>query len=347
MPAKKRLTVIVIPETGKRTLTFRLARVWFAVLALLMSALVAAVAIQYQANKALAQNLAELDNLRRINRLQQAEIQTMQEKADETNAKLTELQGLERQIIEMTNPEAPSRSGEAAPETNALALDGRGGPRPEVDTTASLPTLGAMLPPDVRAYILGQHDTLPLHMQQPTANHLDPAGMLPVAKQTEARLDAQIDEMERLSNTLVQGKQAMEDRMDYLAHLPTGYPISGGLITDRFGMRWDPFGWGREMHEGVDFAQAYGTPVYATADGVVINAGWKSGGYGIAVIVEHGYGFETWYAHLSDSNVNVGDTVKRGELVGWVGMTGSTTGPHLHYEVHVNGVPRDPLRYVE
>jgi murein DD-endopeptidase MepM/ murein hydrolase activator NlpD len=295
----------------------------------------------------LRQNLTELDDLRRINRVQQAEIQTMMSKSNETAQKLTELQGLERQIQELTNPEAPSRSSLPAAESDRLALSGQGGPTPGGASDTNLPTLSALLPSDVGAYLFGQRDTLPLHLQQPSANHLDPAAMLPAVEGVTADLGAQLGEMARLTGSLNQGKKAMEDRLDYLAHLPSGYPVSGGLITDRFGTRWNPFGWGEERHEGVDLAQAYGTPVYATADGVVTNSAWKAGGYGIAVIIEHGYGYTTWYAHLSDTNVSVGDEVKRGQLIGWVGLTGSTTGPHVHYEVHVNGVAVDPLRYVQ
>jgi len=112
-----------------------------------------------------------------------------------------------------------------------------------------------------------------------------------------------------------------------------------GVVTSGFGMRW-----GR-MHEGIDIACAYGTPVHAAAAGTVIYAGWL-GGYGNLVVVDHGNGFATAYAHASAVLVSVGQAVTQGESVTLVGSTGHSTGPHLHFEVRVNGVAVDPLLYL-
>lgn len=116
------------------------------------------------------------------------------------------------------------------------------------------------------------------------------------------------------------------------------WPASGG-ITSPFGMRW-----GR-MHEGIDIGAGYGSNVVAAAGGTVISAGWE-GGYGKAVEVSHGNGLVTHYAHLSSIEVSVGQSVERGELIGLVGSTGNSEGPHLHFEVLVGGEPRNPLNYL-
>jgi len=108
-------------------------------------------------------------------------------------------------------------------------------------------------------------------------------------------------------------------------------------ITDGFGFRW-----GR-MHQGIDFPAAAGTRVGAAGVGVVSSAGWNAGGYGYLVIVRHRLGFETWYAHLSRVTSYVGERVSGGTRIGLVGSTGHSTGPHLHFEVRLNGVPIDPM----
>ena len=129
------------------------------------------------------------------------------------------------------------------------------------------------------------------------------------------------------------------------AATPVGAPVMGE-ITSAFGYRSSPFEGGRSLHEGVDFAADPMTPVLATADGIVSYAGPKNG-YGNTVIIQHKDGIETLYAHLSRTNVAIGSTVCRGQRVGLVGMTGHTTGPHVHYEVRINGIARNPMRFVE
>ncbi len=111
-----------------------------------------------------------------------------------------------------------------------------------------------------------------------------------------------------------------------------------------YGLRIDPIYNTTKFHEGMDFSANIGTPVYATGDGVVTKAGWQSG-YGKIIKIDHGYGYETWYAHLNDMDVRVGQKVVRGQVIGEVGNTGKSTGPHLHYEVHVKGRVVNPVNY--
>ncbi|HXU37919.1 MAG TPA: M23 family metallopeptidase [Blastocatellia bacterium] len=129
-----------------------------------------------------------------------------------------------------------------------------------------------------------------------------------------------------------------------LASIPRGLPVNG-YITDGFGMRRNPFnGEGREVHEGLDIAVDFGTPVAATADGLVIYAA-PHAGYGNLVIVYHSNGITSRYGHLSRIAVEAGERVKRGDQVGNVGSTGRSTGPHVHYEIRENDQSVDPLRY--
>lgn len=126
------------------------------------------------------------------------------------------------------------------------------------------------------------------------------------------------------------------------ATIPSGLPVSGHPLTSGFGYRVDPLHGRSSFHSGVDLAVPAGTPVAATQSGHVSRAGWV-GNYGYLVEIAHGDGLHTRYAHLSDVHVGVGDQVDAGDVIGLSGATGRATGPHVHYEVRVDGRPVDPL----
>ena len=127
-------------------------------------------------------------------------------------------------------------------------------------------------------------------------------------------------------------------------YTPAIWPVMGH-ITDSFGERLDPFSGEGAFHTGVDVASDYGAAVHATADGVVTVAETHSG-YGRVVVIDHGFGITTWYAHLSAFSTVAGARVKRGEVVGYTGISGRSTGPHVHYEVRMNNAPVNPWRYM-
>ena len=135
-----------------------------------------------------------------------------------------------------------------------------------------------------------------------------------------------------------------EDKRSLYASTPSVWPVRG-WITSPFGNRTSPFSGIPKFHEGIDIAAQTGTPVMSPADGVVIKAGFSTG-YGNMVEISHGYGIKTVFAHNSRLNVKAGQRVKRGEVVSYVGDTGSSTGPHLHYEVRLNGLPVNPVKYM-
>jgi murein DD-endopeptidase MepM/ murein hydrolase activator NlpD len=129
------------------------------------------------------------------------------------------------------------------------------------------------------------------------------------------------------------------------ALLPRDTPLGEGFVGSGFGMRTDPFTGEYTMHSGVDFAAPTGTPIYAAAGGVVESAE-RHPEYGNLVKIDHGNGLSTWYAHTSKFVVKVGDIVRKGQQIALVGATGRATGPHLHFEVRVNGTPQNPLKYL-
>jgi len=129
------------------------------------------------------------------------------------------------------------------------------------------------------------------------------------------------------------------------SYTPSVWPVLGH-ITDSFGERLDPFSGEGAFHTGVDVASDYGAPVHATADGVVISAE-NHAGYGRVVVIDHGFGITTWYAHLSSFSTITGTRIKRGQVVGYCGISGRSTGPHVHYEVRMNNAPVNPWRYMK
>jgi murein DD-endopeptidase MepM/ murein hydrolase activator NlpD len=139
-----------------------------------------------------------------------------------------------------------------------------------------------------------------------------------------------------------------EDKEKLLASIPAIQPIKKedlSRMASGFGWRSDPFTKARKMHKGMDFTSARGVPVYATGNGIVKRADGSASGFGKHIRIDHGFGYLTLYAHLSKYNVRKGQRVKRGDLIGFVGSTGRSQAPHLHYEVHKNGVAINPINF--
>jgi murein DD-endopeptidase MepM/ murein hydrolase activator NlpD len=140
----------------------------------------------------------------------------------------------------------------------------------------------------------------------------------------------------------------VKNKQQLLSHTPAIQPVSNkdlNRIASGFGYRIDPVYKTTKFHAGLDFSAPQGTPIYATADGTVTTAGSTGNGYGNHVVIQHGYGYETLYGHMVRVKVRGGQTIKRGEVIGWVGSTGKSTGPHCHYEVHKNGEKIDPIYF--
>jgi murein DD-endopeptidase MepM/ murein hydrolase activator NlpD len=140
-------------------------------------------------------------------------------------------------------------------------------------------------------------------------------------------------------------KKYIATQRSLLASKPSAWPVRG-WITSRFGPRLSPFSEGITFHQGLDIANEIGTAIKAPASGVVTFSGWQ-GGYGKLIVIDHGYGYQTRFGHLDRSLVNVGQRVQVGQTIGFLGNTGRSTAPHLHYEVRVNGMPVSPLKFLE
>lgn len=165
---------------------------------------------------------------------------------------------------------------------------------------------------------------------------------------TARRIDEISSQLVVQSKSYDQVFKLAKEKEKMVASIPAVQPVDMHdlrRIGSLFGYRTDPFYKVTKFHEGIDFTAPIGTPIYATGDGVVSEAGYNSGGYGNKITINHGYSYETVYAHLSRIKVRVGQKVKRGEVIGYMGNTGKSTAPHLHYEVHKGGIPLNPIYF--
>ncbi len=178
-------------------------------------------------------------------------------------------------------------------------------------------------------------------------------------EQLDAKADPELvktvtDKLDRLDNAVYNQIKSFDflrneatKMSDRISHIPSIQPVSSKnlkMMASGYGYRRDPIYGTTKFHEGMDFSAAIGTPIYATGDGTVVSAGWKSA-YGNLIEIDHGFNYVTRYAHCSKIKVHRGQKVKRGDLIGLVGNTGKSTGPHLHYEVRYRGTPQNPVNY--
>lgn len=180
----------------------------------------------------------------------------------------------------------------------------------------------------------------------------DDAGFLPTTKSkaTEliSRMNDDIKQLESSANnqersfTELQGE--LQKKSSFLASMPSIWPVRG-WVTSGFGERTSPFTGFSQFHQGLDIANRLGTSIVASANGIVVQAG-RDEGLGKMVVISHGYGIKTIFGHLSEINVRVGQKVSRGDKIAAMGSTGHSTGPHLHYQVSVDGVAVNPAKYI-
>lgn len=158
-------------------------------------------------------------------------------------------------------------------------------------------------------------------------------------------MDILKDQIKNTVEKVSEIKEFLKNQKDIYMATPMGWPIVG-RITSEFGNRENPIHGKQEFHLGLDISAGSGTPIKSTADGIVSFSGWSDGN-GNLVVIEHGFGYSTFYAHNRSNTVKVGQKVKRGDIIAHIGSTGRSTGPHLHYEVWHNGKAVNPMSFIE
>ncbi len=265
----------------------------------------------------------ELDGLRSETIERRAQVAEFQQKLENVDRHLSEIQEFERKIRIIAN--LPGSAGTGGGEVTAVgesggdlgASGGQGGPESPLDVPGApsrLPKIDPDTPEPKRVSLLGE-----------AALYLGEVA------------DGQTANLEELVS-------ALESKRDFLASSPSIWPAQGWL-TSRYGYRTSPFTNQRSFHAGIDIAGAIGTEIIAPARGRVVFSG-KRGPLGNAVIIDHGYGVRTQYGHNKELFVKKGDQVERGDKIASLGNSGRSTGPHLHYVVEVQGKTRDPLDYI-
>ena len=251
----------------------------------------------------------EISELREVNRIQQEQLLQLSKKAYNLQQQMEELTQMEQELRRQTGaPAADDATGSAADDAaGGEKHDGQGGP---------------VIAPDVT--------------------------------NVRETLDDLEQQLAKRRTSLEQLKQTMRDQQTALAPAAGGLSLGGpsitipslwparGDVSSPYGLRWG----GSDFHPGIDIANDMGTPIVATADGTVTTAGWNAGGYGNMVDIDHGNGIMTRYGHAMQVVVVPGQHVRRGQIIAYMGSTGFSTGPHVHYEVRVNGTPVNPVGYL-
>ena len=255
-----------------------------------------------------------IQQLQEANTLQQEQISDLSKKANALQENMDQLDNLEKELKQISGIETSddNNSGDSSDGSGDSSdgvdesQNGQGGPYPQ------LPTL---------AQVRSTLDNIELKMNGKKNN--------------------MVELKKNLQTAIMMKRQQNAVATQTVSVTPSIWPARG-VISSPFGLRWG----GSDFHPGMDIANDIGTPIYATADGVVSVAGWNSGGYGNMVDIDHGNGVMTRYGHASYVVVTAGQHVKRGQIIAYMGSTGFSTGPHVHYEVRVNGQPVDPSGYI-
>jgi murein DD-endopeptidase MepM/ murein hydrolase activator NlpD len=188
---------------------------------------------------------------------------------------------------------------------------------------------------------MGMGGPSPSDLREKLKGEKDETGLTQQLRADIERLESEATSQEESLSEL---EKLLQSKKEILVHTPSIWPVHG-WVTSGFGFRIDPFTGLTQMHEGLDISNRIGTPVIATADGIVSDTG-RDSSHGNVLVISHGFGMTTRYLHLNKVFVRAGQKVKRGDKIAEVGMTGRSTGPHLHYEVRVNGIPVNPVRYI-
>jgi murein DD-endopeptidase MepM/ murein hydrolase activator NlpD len=306
--ATKKITIVVVPEGPRKIRQLKIPKFWVFSLALLFLAGSFSLAWVIRDYLSIKRNLPHLSSLQEENTLQKQQISSLAGKMETINQKMAELKEFDKKIRAMVSIE-PSKGSGIESAGDAQQFIGIGGSDSSLSSNS----------PSERG-----HKKL-VRMMYRAIDNLD------------SDISVQKDEKAELLRLLDRQKSI-------LVCTPSIWPARG-WVSSGFGYRLSPFTKEKELHRGLDICSRKGSPILAPADGVVTAIEYDPG-YGKTVTINHGYGLNTLYAHLEKVLVKKGQVVRRHQEIAQVGDSGRTTGAHLHYEVHLNGVPVNPVRYI-
>jgi murein DD-endopeptidase MepM/ murein hydrolase activator NlpD len=329
---RKRLTLMLIAGANRRIVRLKLPEISLLAVPTTIVAIAAGTALafvllhdNYETNRAAMQS--KFDGTQRELQatiadkdaelaLLQTSLIDLTQQAEQFKAKVDEIKQLKQVMAVMTDiAEAPPGGSKAA------------APAAEAENPAVSPKAGERLP-------MGGSGAPPSE-----------ADVVRTIRETKQSLSSMLGEMNGLMDSLTESEAKLAEAEHERNITPTLWPTPSRLVTSGFGIRLDPFTERPAMHTGIDFAGRANDPIYAAAEGIVTTAG-HDGEHGNYIIIQHGRGLETEYLHMTKLLVTTGQTVKKGQQIGLMGSTGRSTGTHLHYEVHKNGVPIDPRPYL-
>lgn len=303
---KEELTLLLIPHTGKGPVSLKIAVSSLRFYAAALVIFVLFLAVFIHAYAYMSNQVADLLYLEDVTKAQKAEISHLTQQTELLLQQVEEVEELSNQVRKILGMHQPEK--ETEPEYDEFLL---------------------------KEVFSGSYQDIPPQV----ASRGGDRGVVSAAvlEGLSVTLEEKVAELEQLFS-------AAEDYRHRMDHTPSIWPTQG-RITSKFGYRRSPFSRRLQFHGGLDIANSRGTPIKATAHGKVVEASFLSG-WGRLIIIDHGYDYLTYYAHLRDFGVSVGERVTKGQIIGYMGSSGNSTGPHLHYEVHVGGERVDPREYL-
>jgi len=321
--AKKKYTVLVFSQQASRVKRFIFSPLTLKIGAAVLTLLLVVSAYLFYDYITYQKNIFDLRELRNELNSRQAEIQSFLEKISLLEEQLTRLKLVEEQVKKDLKEVQELKNEKKVKKLTPLP----GVPQKTSENKQDLP-------PHQKALLLRQDEVSILERERPKL----------VSRLYMELMDLSKEAFQR-ERTLKDLKEFLQAQKSVLLSIPSLWPVYG-RITSSFGeVRFSPSSGGTRPHMGIDISAPTGTPIVAPADGVVLSAS-REAEYGLLICVDHGHGFTTMYGHLKEIRVKPGDRVKTGQLLGTVGTTGNTTGPHLHYEVRIHGRPANPFSYL-
>lgn len=307
----KKLTLVIIPDANQSVVRFRISNV-YAIIALACMLLLGAGSMYILHVHALKAESAKqwnaaISSKNKAIEQLQNEVIELSQQTEQMKAKLNEVKELEKAFKKMAQPTAAA----SPPQPPGIA-----------EAAGISHGVGGIPHP------------------------VSDKDIIRLSKQTKAALSNLNLQIDKMHESILQSKSKAEANIRQRRSTPRLWPTTSNVITSNFGYRKDPFTYRPSFHSGIDLGARKGEPVFATADGTVIRTG-SDRSRGNHIQLEHAGGLRTWYMHLSKIQVKTGDTVSQGDIIGLVGSTGRSTGPHLHYEVVKNGKSIDPRPYLQ